>query len=256
VLQLPDGQAILYDCGRMGDPHVGRRIIAPALWSHGLTRLDSVYLSHADLDHYNALPDLLDRFQIGELVIPPGFESEQNPGASLLLDQVRTRGIPVRTIAAAATWIQGSTRFTVRHPPADWHPEAPDNARSLVLDVAHEGRHLLLTGDLDQLGLVELVAQAQPEPIDLMLAPHHGGKTANPSWLYSWARPWTVVVSQRPTPPGTSDALTPLERSGIPLLRTWQRGAVHFRWRSDRIITEGFLDQHDQTRSRSMYREK
>ncbi len=48
VLQLPAGQTILYDCGRMGDPRVGRRIIAPALWSHGLTRVDSVYLSHAD----------------------------------------------------------------------------------------------------------------------------------------------------------------------------------------------------------------
>ena len=151
------------------------------LWNLGLTRLDSVYLSHADQDHYNALPDLLDRFQIGELVIPSGFVNEQNPGASLLLDQVRTHGIPVRTIAAPSTWNQGSTQFTVLHPPPDWHPETPDNARSLVLDVAHGGRHLLLTGDLDQLGLVELVAQAQPEPIDLMLAPHHGGKSANTS---------------------------------------------------------------------------
>ena len=63
-------------------------------------------LCHADQDHYNALPDLLDRFQIGELVIPSGFVNEQNPGASLLLDQVRARAIPVRTIAAPITWGQ------------------------------------------------------------------------------------------------------------------------------------------------------
>ncbi|MGO8903788.1 MAG: ComEC/Rec2 family competence protein [Isosphaeraceae bacterium] len=245
VLQLPDGQAILYDCGRMGDPRVGRRIIAPVLWNLGLTRLNSVYLSHADQDHYNALPDLLDRFQIGELVIPSGFVNEQNPGASLLLDQVRRHRIPVRTIAAPATWNQGSTQFTVLHPPPDWHPETPDNARSLVLDVAHGGRHLLLTGDLDQLGLVELVAQTQPEPIDLMLAPHHGGKSANPSWLYSWARPRAVVVSQRPSVSGTTDALSPVERGGTPLLRTWERGAIHFRWSFDRILTQGFLDRDD-----------
>ena len=96
--------------------------------------------SHADQDHYNALPDLLDRFQIGELVIPSGFVNELNPGASLLLAQVRKHGIPVRTIAAPSTWSQGSTQFTVLHPPPDWHPETPDNARSLVLDVAHGGR--------------------------------------------------------------------------------------------------------------------
>src|SRR5271166_6800280 len=69
-----------------------------------------------------------------------------------------------------------------------------------------------------------------------------GGRSANPSWLYSWARPRSVVVSQRPPAPGTTDALTPLERAGTPVLRTWQRGAIHFRWAPDGIITQGFLD--------------
>ena len=40
VLRLDDGKTLLYDCGRMGDPTVGRRIIAPALWSRGVTRID------------------------------------------------------------------------------------------------------------------------------------------------------------------------------------------------------------------------
>ena len=29
LFRLPDGYTFLYDCGRMGDPRVGRRIIAP-----------------------------------------------------------------------------------------------------------------------------------------------------------------------------------------------------------------------------------
>ena len=78
--------------------------------------------------------------------------------------------------------------------------------------------------------------------VGALCAPHHGGKSANPSWLYSWARPWAVVVSQRPSVSGTTDALSPVERGGTPLLRTWERGAIHFRWSSDRIITQGFLD--------------
>jgi competence protein ComEC len=248
VLQLADGHTLLYDCGRMGDPTVGRRIIAPALWSRGLTRLDSVYLSHADQDHYNGLPDLLDRFAIGEVVIPPGFADEHNPGAQMLLDKVRTQGVAVRTINAPAAWSEAGVCFRVLHPPQGWHPETSDNARSLVLDVEHAGCHLLLTGDLDQLGVVELAAQPQPEPIDLLLAPHHGGRTANTSILYDWARPQMVVVSQRMPVPGASDALLLLDRRGIPLLRTWQRGAVRFRWTSDCIITEGFLDQYAQSR--------
>jgi hypothetical protein len=61
-------------------------------------------------------------------------------------------------------------------------------------------------------------------------APHHGGESVNPSWLYSWARPRAVVVSQRPSAPVTADALASLKRDGIPLFRTWQRGAVRFQW--------------------------
>jgi hypothetical protein len=104
---------------------------------------------------------------------------------------------------------------------------------------------------------LQLVSRTRGErrclgPISLLAAagwvggtklPHHGGRSANPSWLYDWARPLAVVDSQRMPAAGSSDALTQLERSSIPLLRTWQRGAVHFQWRSDQIITEGFLDQ-------------
>jgi hypothetical protein len=50
--------------------------------------------------------------------------------------------------------------------------------------------------------------------------PHHGGRSGNPDWLYDWAQPRQVIVSQRMPATGTSDALAPLERSGIPLLRT------------------------------------
>ena len=79
VLHLEDDHTLLYDCGRMGDPQVGRRIIAPALWSRGINRLDQVYLSHADQDHYNALPDLLDRFKIGAGGDPSGLRDRGQP---------------------------------------------------------------------------------------------------------------------------------------------------------------------------------
>ena len=35
VIQSAEGRTFLYDCGRMRNPGVGRRIVAPALWSAG-----------------------------------------------------------------------------------------------------------------------------------------------------------------------------------------------------------------------------
>jgi competence protein ComEC len=244
LIQTPDGRSMLYDCGRLGDPNVGRRLIAPALWARGVTRIDTIFLSHADQDHYDGLPDLLDRFPIGAVLVPPRFATAANPAAKTLIDQIALRGIPVQTIKAPDCWERAGVRFTVLHPPADWHPETSDNARSLVLDIASEGRHLLLTGDLEQLGLRELVAKSPPRmPPDVLLAPHHGGRAANPEILYEWAKPRIVVVSQRPSAVRTPDALSFLERRGIPLLRTWRTGAIRLRWTTAGITAHGFLEE-------------
>jgi competence protein ComEC len=244
LIQTPDGQSHLYDCGRLGDPAIGRRLIAPALWARGVSRIDTVFLSHADQDHYGGLTDLLDRFPIGAVLVPPGFASEANPLAMALVDQVRARGIALHSISAPRCWETAGVRFTLLHPPTGWHPETSDNARSLVLDIGFNGRHMLLTGDLEKLGLEELVALPPPQPPpDVFLAPHHGGQSANPDWLYEWAKPRRVVVSQRPSTSRAPDALSMIERQGIPLHRTWREGSIRLRWTSRGIVARGFLDE-------------
>ena len=247
IITTGDGRTVVYDCGRMRDPSVGRRIIAPALWARGVRHIDAVILSHADSDHYNGLPDLLDRFSVGEVRVSPGFAGAANPGAVQLLDEVRARGIPVRPIAAGDHWEAAAARFSVWHPPragALALALASDNARSVVLDLEAAGHHVLLTGDLENEGLDALTRCRMP-PLDVMLSPHHGGRTANPTWLYEWAEPRLVVVSQRPPAPGTNDALAPLDARHV-LMRTWQRGAIRLRWTDAGVVAHGFRD--DQAR--------
>jgi competence protein ComEC len=242
LLHTPDGQTLLYDCGRLGDPTVGRRIIAPALWARGVSRIDTVFLSHADQDHYDGLPDLLDRFPIDQVRLPPDFAGVDNPLATELLEQLHARHVPVRPITAPETWTTAGVEFRVWHPAPGWHPEASDNARSLVLDIAYGGRHLFLTGDLERLGLDMMLDRPPPEPRpEVFLAPHHGGKTANPEFLYDWAQPRLVVVSQRAVTGRSADALAPIEERGIPLLRTWREGSIRLTWTSDGIVTRSFL---------------
>jgi len=192
------------------------------------------------------LPDLLDRFAIGQVRVPPGFGGPTNPGAIALLDQLRSRGISVRSIAAPVSWEAGGVQFTLLHPADGWQPDVSDNARSLVLDVCFAGRHLLLTGDLEQPGLAELVGQDPPDPPpDVMLAPHHGGKAANPAWLYEWAQPRTIVVSQKAPAARSGDALAPIAERGTPLLRTWRQGAICLRFTGAGITARGFLEKSD-----------
>jgi competence protein ComEC len=245
VVRSGDGRTLLYDSGRMGDPHVGRRLIAPALWERRVTRLDAVILSHADSDHYNGLPDLLERFSIGEVLIPPGFVGETNPGTVGLIEGVIAQGIPVRTIAEGERWTLGDDlALSVIHPPRSAPSDTSDNARSIVLDVESAGRRILLTGDLEGPGLAQLTAR-RSSPIDVFLAPHHGGRASNPTWLYDWAQPSLVVSSQRKPMPGTRDALDSVESESLPVWRTWIRGAIRLRWTPTGLSADGFLGSPD-----------
>jgi competence protein ComEC len=239
VVRSPTGQTLLYDCGKMRDPGVGRRVVAPALWSMGIRKIDYVVLSHADEDHYDGLPDLLDRFAIGRVFGPPGFDGDGNPGARSLVRQCRERGVAYGAISKGWT-IDLGPRIEARvlHPESGWLPDAPDNARSVVLELSALGRRVLLTGDLEGAGQAEL-AMGPPTSYDVMLAPHHGGKMANPAWFYDWGRPRTVVASQRR--PTGSDALEALERQGRPVHRTWKEGAIALRWESEGLEIQSLL---------------
>ncbi|MGE3820897.1 MAG: ComEC/Rec2 family competence protein [Isosphaeraceae bacterium] len=242
VIDPGGGRAILYDCGRMRDPSVGRRIVAPALWSRGIRAIDAVILSHADADHYDGLPDVLDRFRVGALLVPPGFgdHPDSDPGAVELLRLARSMGVPVREVVAGERWESGPFRLAILHPPSGWQPPgASDNARSLALDLAAPGGRTLLTGDLDGPGLVELTGALPQEPLDAMLAPHHGGRSANPPWLYARTAPKVVVVSQRSPAEGTRD---PLGEITPPPLRTWERGAIRLTWSKSGVTARGYRD--------------
>ncbi len=250
AVRSPSGQAALYDSGKMGDPHVGRRVVAPALWAVGVRRIDTLILSHADADHFNGVFDLLDRFTVGSVRVPPGFDSSKNPGAARLIAEVRSREIPVSTIAAGDVIDLGAgLTMTARHPRPD-DVSGTDNARSVVLEVTHKGKRLLLTGDLEREGLSTLVGMTPPDPpIDAFLAPHHGGRTSNPPSLYDWAKPRIVAVSQRPPNVGTRDPLAFLDAEGgrhPQVLRTWNSGAIHLRWTPEGLKATGFLDPIEQ----------
>ena len=48
---------------RSARPSLPRNRSPAILWHRGITRIDGMILSHADVDHYNAVPGLLERFR-------------------------------------------------------------------------------------------------------------------------------------------------------------------------------------------------
>jgi competence protein ComEC len=194
LVELPDGRTLLYDAGSIGSPVFSARGIAGVLWSRGLRRLDAVVLSHADADHYNALPELLEMFSVGVVYVSPLMFDNETPPLRELREAIQRAGVPLREISMGDRLSAGENVIAeVLHPPPRG-TLGSDNANSIVLHLEAGGRRLLLTGDLEGPGMDDLLAEA-PLDYDVALAPHHGSTYSNPPGFAAWATPQVTVIS-------------------------------------------------------------
>jgi competence protein ComEC len=232
VLELPSGQTILYDAGSLGSPIAATKSISAYLWSRGIDRVDAVVLSHADVDHYNALPGLLERFPIGVVYVSPMMFDPVATGGDLtapnfLRDCLADAGIPLREI-----WMGDRLRtndadvaIEVHHPPREGLM-ARDNANSLLLSVEYAGRRILLPGDLESPGIEQVIADP-PLDCDILLAPHHGSPLSDPPGFAAWCTPEWVVFSGGDRDRTTLSQLS-YERAGAAVRHTAASGAISF----------------------------
>jgi len=246
VLELPSGQTVLYDAGSLGSPEIAHRIVSSFLWSRGIGRIDAVVLSHADVDHYNAVPGLLERFDVGVVYVSPMMFDPLATGGKLtapnyLRDVLAAHGVPLRTI-----WMNDRLRtldagvtLEVLHPPREG-VMGRDNANSIVLLVEAAGRRLLLPGDLESPGLEQVIAE-EPLDCDVLLAPHHGSEASDPPGFAAWCSPEAVVFSGR-RPERPLSAMATYGSAGASVWHTAQRGAVTCRLNDQGASVTAYAD--------------
>jgi competence protein ComEC len=194
VVELPSGQTLLCDAGRMGAPTRAAHSIAGYLWSRGITHLDAVVLSHADIDHFNGLPDLLKKFSVGVVYVSPMMFADQTPSIKALKAALDSRQTPCKELRAGQRLPGGEhCRIEVLHPPRRGIVGS-HNANSLVLAIDYRGRRILLPGDLEAPGMNDLLTE-EPLPCTVLLAPHHGSRQSNSPELAAWCKPQWIVLS-------------------------------------------------------------
>ncbi|MFM8283818.1 MAG: ComEC/Rec2 family competence protein [Planctomycetaceae bacterium] len=196
VLHGAAGRCLVYDAGRMGAPLAACRGLEGVLLERGVRRIDTLMISHADADHFNAVPELLSRFEVGAIVVPPSFPANPSAGVAALLARARAAGVPVRIACGGADVpFEPSCRIRVLHPDGGDDPsDGDDNQSSLVVAVEAAGRRILLTGDLDGAALARFVA-SRPGTCDALVAPHHGSLSALGTGIVAATLPRWVLVS-------------------------------------------------------------
>lgn len=193
ILRMPDGTVWLYDAGKLGDRQQGYRTISQSLWQLRVARLSGMILSHADSDHYSAMPGLLRRFPVDRFVTGPGQWDHPSVSLQELKEKLTLNSIPMEEWSRGQRMEIGEVAIQVLHPEkTGWI--GTDNAKSLCLNVEYAGRSIFLPGDLESPG-TQKILQLPSLQADVLMAPHHGSLAESPEGILKWCNAGVVIIS-------------------------------------------------------------
>ncbi len=172
--------ALLYDAGpRHGDFDLGERLVLPALRAQGISKLDVLLLSHADLDHAGGAEALQRGLPIGQVLSGEAAALPASLAAQPCVD--------------GASWQWDNVRFTTWR----WQQAPEGNPSSCVLQVeALSGERLLLTGDIDKTAERALLSAGRDLRADWLQVPHHGSGSSSSMVFLQAVAPHSMLLSR------------------------------------------------------------
>ena len=247
ILDVGDGQCVvangpggaaLIDAGSMSEspgmgPDIAHSTIIPHLVGQRVGPLQAIIVSHPHADHCNAVADVIRGWPVRALWLSPN-----EVGADSLREAanlMRTRGA-VSEVRAG----DGSTQLGLRviGPLMQYRQSREsENDNALVVALQFGRVRFLFPADAEVRAQEDLVVAAEAGQLslraDVLIAPHHGRKSATDPGLLRLVHPRYVVISTAPGP-GGADTVDPaflqcLHGLGAQVLRTDEAGTVTFR---------------------------
>jgi competence protein ComEC len=178
---------IMFDCGSQQYLDIGPASIAPALKVLGVKRIDLMIISHADLDHFSGSLDVMDHVRVSRVMMTrqqlADASQRQCSASGFLVQSLRSRGMAIESVSRGWTMQVAGASLKVHWPPADFKAKRA-NDMSLVLSIRAAERRLLLSGDIQQRSIEQLLTVEKDLNADICDLPHHGSFVeASTTWL-------------------------------------------------------------------------
>lgn len=190
---------LLFDVGpRLGVSDAGQRVIVPVLRAMGIKHIDTLVISHPDVDHAGGLPGLLREISVSSAYSSFDLEHFLNHSQHVLkLPAPIARPHERLLCKAGLSWEWDGVIFTFLHPAVTITPEEglinnkqskkkiKTNAQSCVLHIQGKYHSALLPGDIGIKEENEIlgrhVSRIAPERVraDVVLVAHHGSTSSS-----------------------------------------------------------------------------
>lgn len=190
----PRGGTYLIDGGSSDVSQVGKYRILPFLQSKGVSRIDYVFVTHGDADHYSGILELMEEesVKIGAVLLPAGYQRQE--ALVNLAKKARQKKIQAEILTPGNMISEGDLKIEYLQP-YEKDNLTDTNEASMVLDLSLGDFDVLLAGDLEGDGEALLEKRLKKSDYELLKAFHHGSKNASGEKILSKIRPKRVIVS-------------------------------------------------------------
>lgn len=191
-------------------------------------RLEVVINTHPDKDHLEGLLHVLERYDVGLVLLPEVAHTSQLYGE--WIRQLAERQVPYRFGHEGQRITAGDIKIDILGPKAteDIVRTKKTNNASVLTRINYSEMSFLLTGDAEKSVENELARAGAHLDVDVLKAGHHGSNTSTHAAILSAASPGAVVISVGENSYGhphsdVLERLTPYQ-----VWRTDEHGAVRF----------------------------
>lgn len=223
LIQTRDHQMLI----DAGEPSDGGMVV-DYLKGQGVEELDYVVATHPDADHIGGLPDVLEAFPVGHVLMT--YPGEEDTPASYSYERLLTalldQDVDVIEAVPGQTYELGGASVDILGP-VEYYAES--NNRSVVCRVTFGQRRFLLMGDAEKKAENALLETGTDLRADVLKVGHHGSRSSTDLAFLKAVSPSHAVIS---CGPGNRyghphpETLAVLQDSGVHTWRTDRDGTV------------------------------
>ena len=230
LFQLPGPKIILVD-GGTGPPRLdmGRTVIAPYLWDHGITHIDLMVITHPQFDHMGGLAYVIREFSV-DTIWTNGKTRDAEFYQQFTAELITARGrqdIKERQVKRDTEPLSiGTCHIHILNPNTTYHSQ---NDHSIVFRLSCGPHSFLLTGDVEHNALYDLRQFPALNRARVLKVPHHGAATSIDIDFLQQVDPELAIISvgkrNRYGHP-SREMLSAYHAMNIPIYRTDRDGAI------------------------------
>ena len=157
-------------------------------------KIEVVVLTHPHADHVMGLVPVLQRYEVGAVLLTGA--AYENPVYDAFLAEIRLQNIPLWIAQSEADFRLGEVFFDVLYPFQSVLGKEFKNINnsSIVLRISWEDFDVVLTGDAEHEVEKELLVTGVDLKAEVLKAGHHGSRTATGAGFLAAVSPETVVI--------------------------------------------------------------